>query len=137
MGGMSSLLSSDKPICVSIVICNEVIEDKRTSNKTLVSLFNSIGVPGLPATHARFFIMASLTNLREDLPLAISIKSHSGLEILRVNGAAVGGGDPLAVIDLVVEVLGLSIQEEGVHFVDVLCGDALLGSRRFSVHQRG
>ncbi len=137
MGGMSSLLSSDQPICVSIVICNEIIEDKRTSNKTLVSLFNSIGVASLPATHPRLFLMASLTNLREELPLSVSIKSHSGQEILRVNGAATSGGDPLAVVDLVVEVLGLSIQEEGVHFVDVLAGDMLLGSRRFSVQMMG
>ena len=137
MDGMSSALpsdlSSDQPVCVAIVICNEIIEDKRTSNKTLVSLFNSVGVPALPATHPRLFLMASLTNLREELPVTFSIKGPSGREILRVNGAASSGGDPLAVIDLVVEVLGLPIGEEGVHFVDVLTGDALLGSRRFTV----
>ena len=137
MGGMSSLLSSDQPVCVAIVICNEIIEDKRTSNKTLVSLFNSIGVASLPATHPRLFLMASLTNLREEMPICFSIKGPSGREILRVNGGATSGGDPLAVIDLIVEVLGLSIQEEGVHFVDVLTGDKLLGSRRFSVQKMG
>jgi hypothetical protein len=144
-GGMSSALSSDRssdlssdrPVCVAIVICNEIIEDKRTSNKTLVSLFNSVGVQALPATHPRLFLMASLTNLREQLPVSFSIKSPSGWEILRVNGAASSGGDPLAVIDLVVEVLGLTIGEEGVHFVDVLTGDALLGSRRFTVNRLG
>ena len=137
LGGMSSLLSSDQPICVAIVICNEIIEDKRTSNKTLVSLFNSIGVASLPASHSRLFLMASLTNLREELPITISIKSHTGQEILRVNGTADSGDDPLSVVDLVVEVLGLSLQEEGVHFVDVLTGDRLLGSRRFSVQKMG
>ena len=137
MDGMSSALSSDRPICVAIIICNEIIEDKRTSNNTLVSLFNSVGVPALPTTHPRLFLMASLTNLREELPVSFSIKSPSSREILRVNGAASSGGDPLAVVDLVVEVLGLSLGEEGVHFVDVLAGDALLGSRRFSVQRLG
>jgi len=136
---LSSDLSSDQPVCVAIVICNEIIEDKRTSNKTLVSLFNSVGVQALPATHPRLFLMASLTNLREDLPVSFSIKSPSGREILRVNGAASSGSDPLTVVDLVVEVLGLTIGEEGegVHFVDVLVGDALLGSRRFTVNRLG
>jgi len=134
---LSSDLSSDQPVCVAIVICNEIIEDKRTSNKTLVSLFNSVGVQALPATHPRLFLMASLTNLREDLPVSFSIKSPSGREILRVNGAASSGSDPLTVVDLVVEVLGLMIGEEGVHFVDVLAGDALLGSRRFTVNRLG
>lgn len=132
---MSSALSSDQPVCVAIVICNEIIEDKRTSNKTLVSLFNSIGVQSLPATHPRLFLLASLTNLGADLPVSFSIKSHSGREIMRVDGVTSSGGDPLAVIDLVVEVLGLTLEEEGVHFVDVVSGDALLGSRRFTVQR--
>ncbi len=134
---MSSPFSSDQPLCVAIVICNEIIEDKRTSNKTLVSLFNSIGVQALPATHPRLFLLASLTNIGADLPVSFSIKSHSGHEIMRVNGMASSGGDPLVVIDLVVEVLGLTLGEEGVHFVDVLSGDVLLGSRRFSVQRLG
>jgi len=133
---MTSDLSSDKPICVAIIICNEIIEDKRTSNKTLVSLFNSIGVPSLPATHPRLFLLASLTNLREELPIGFSIKSPSGHELLRIDGRASNGGDPLGVIDLVVEVLGLTLGEEGVHFVDVISGDTLLGSRRFTVARR-
>lgn len=135
MGSMSSRLSSEQPVCVAIVICNEIIEDKRTSNKTLVSLFNSVGVPALPATHPRLFLLASLTNLGADLPVSFSIKSHSGREIMRVDGVASSGGDPLAVIDLVVEVLGLTLEEAGVHFVDVVSGDALLGSRRFTVQR--
>ena len=69
--------------------------------------------------------------------MSFSLKSPSGKELLRINGAANSGGDPLAVIDLVVEVLGLVLGEEGVHFVDVLSGEALLGSRRFTVARQG
>ncbi len=130
---MRSDLSSDTPVCVAIVICNEIIEDKRSSNKTLVSLFNSIGVASLPAMHPRLFLMASLTNLREEIDVSFVIKSPSEKELLRIDGRASSGGDPLPVIDLVVEVLGLTVVEEGVHFVDVLSGDTLLGSRRFTV----
>lgn len=134
---MRSDLSSDTPVCVAIVICNEIIEDKRSSNKTLVSLFNSIGVASLPAMHPRLFLMASLTNLREEIDVSFVIKSPSEKELLRIDGRASSGGDPLPVIDLVVEVLGLTLAEEGVHFVDVLSGDTLLGSRRFTVQRLG
>ena len=130
---MNGTLSSDRPVCVAIVICNEIIEDKRTSNKTLVSLFNSINVAALPAMHPRLFLMVSLTNLREEIPVSFVIKSPSEKELMRMDGRVSGGGDPLAVIDLVVEVLGLTVGEEGVHFVDVVSGDTLLGSRRFTV----
>jgi hypothetical protein len=127
----------DAPVCVAIVICNEIIEDKRTSNKTLVGLFNSVGVSALPATHPRLFLLASLTNVHGELPVSFSVRSHSGRELLRVEGSANSGGDPLAVVDLVLEVLGLTVHEEGVHFVDVLSGDSLLGSRRFTVTRQG
>ncbi len=50
----------EKPICVSLIICNEVIEDKRSGNKTLVGLFNSVMAPALPVVHPRMFVMASL-----------------------------------------------------------------------------
>ena len=52
----------EKPTCIAIIICNEVIEDKRTNNKTLVSLFNGISTPSLPAAHPRLFVMASFTS---------------------------------------------------------------------------
>ena len=130
---MKNKTASDKPVCVAIIICNEVIEDKRSSNKTLVSLFNSIAVSALPAMHPRLFLMASLTNLGEDEPISFSVKSPSGKEIMHMDGSASSDGDRLGSIDLVVEVLGLTVGEMGVHSVDVLSGDTLLGSRRFSV----
>lgn len=133
---MSQPPAADPPVCVAVIICNEIIEDKRTSNKTLVSLFNAIAVPALPATHPRLFLLASLTDIRDDVPVSFSIRGPSGREALRIDGVAGSGGDPLAVVDLVVEVLGLVVTEEGVHFVDVLTGDTLLSTRRFTVTRR-
>ena len=47
------LFESPRLICVSLIVCNEVIEDKRSGNKTLVGLFNGIMTPRLPASHPR------------------------------------------------------------------------------------
>ncbi len=133
---MNNDVSSDTPVCVAIIICSDIIEDKRTSNKTLVGLFNSITVPSLPAMHPRLFLLASLTNLGEDEPISFSVKSPSGKEILHMDGSASSDGDRLGAIDLVVEILGLTVGELGIHSVDVLSGDTLLGSRRFTVLQQ-
>ena len=130
---MSINNSSDTPLCVAIIICNEIIEDKRTSNKTLVSLFNSISVTALPAMHPRLFFFASVTKVVGDQPLSFTITSPSGKEILRADGAVSSGGDPEAVIDLTLEVLGLTVGEEGVHALNVVSGETVLGSRSFSV----
>ena len=133
---MMSNLSSDKPVCVAIIICNDIIEDKRTSNKTLVGLFDSLAVPSLPAMQPRLFLMASLTNLGENEPISFSVKSPTGKEILHMDGEASSEGERLGTIDLVVEVLGLTVGELGIHSVEVLAGDTLLGSRRFTVQRQ-
>jgi hypothetical protein len=134
---MSAPLDEDEreqPICIAVIICNEIIEDKRTNNKTLVSLFNGIGVTQLPTVHPRMFLMASLTNGMGRFVLSFRIKSPSDRELARFDGEAIFG-DPLMVVDIVVEIQGLQLEEVGTYFVDVLSGDHPLGHRRFNVHR--
>ena len=129
-------LGKEKPTCIAIVICNEVIEDKRTNNKTLVGIFNRIQTPQLPALHFRMFIMASLTNGIGNWPITFRISDPSGKEILKLTGEG-NFADPLAVLDIVVEVRGMQITKEGVHFVDLCVGDGYdqMAQRRFFVER--
>jgi Family of unknown function (DUF6941) len=122
----------ERPFCVAIVICNEVIEDKTTSNKTLVSCFNTIGAPGLPCQHPRMFVMASMTDGRGRWPVTFRITGPSGPVIMQVQGEA-HFANPLDVVDLVLQVRGLQLTEEGEHRVEVLIGGVPRASRRFSV----
>lgn len=122
----------DQPICVSVIICNEIIEDKRTNNKTLVSLFNSMTVTALPAFRPSMAIMVSLTNGLGKWPIAIVIKSPSDKEIARIQ-FEVAFRDPIAVDDYSFTLQMLPLPEEGVYFVDVVCGNYPLGHRRFTV----
>lgn len=131
---MSNDLGSDKPICAAIVVCNEIIEDKRTNNKTLVSLFNTIGVPAVPFVYPRLFIMASLTNLRGRIPIEFRITSPSNTQLFRAEGEAMSD-DPLIVLDLLLEVIGLPLPEFGTYFIDVFSGHSQLGNRRINVTQ--
>lgn len=120
------------PTCISVVICNEIIEDKRTNNKTLVSLFNSIVVKNVPTTHPRMFVMASLTDARGQWPISFIVRSPQGEDLVRFEAQAVFY-NPVSVVDISVEILGLSLPELGVYFVDVMTDTYPLGSRRFTV----
>ncbi|MCS6861187.1 MAG: hypothetical protein NZT92_12795 [Abditibacteriales bacterium] len=131
-GKSFSPMGKEKPICVAIVICNEIIEDKTTNNKTLVSLFSAIQVSSLPTQHPRMFIMASFTSGHGKFPISFRITSPSGQELMRIDGEA-DFVDPLATYDFVVEVRSLVLHEEGVHTVDVLVGGEPLAGRRFNV----
>jgi hypothetical protein len=123
----------EQPMCIAVVICSDIIEDRRTGNKTLVNLFNGIGVSQVPIFHSRMFLMASLTNAIGRFKLTFRIKDPSDRELARFDGDAVFP-DPLSVVDIVVELQGLQIIQEGIHFVDVLSGDHPLGHRRFNVY---
>ncbi len=127
-----SPMGKEKPICVAILICNEIIEDKATNNKTLVSLFNAIQAPTLPTQHPRMFIMASFTSGLGRFPVSFRITSPSGRELICLNGEA-DFTDPLMTYDFVVEVRSLLLHEEGVYVVDVIVGGEPLAARRFSV----
>lgn len=122
----------ERPICVALVICDVVIEDKRTGNKTLVGLFSNIVAPNMPAVHPRMFLMASLTSGRGTWPFTFRITAPSGREILRMQETT-RFIDPLAVHDLIVELRNLPLEETGVHFVDLLLLDSPVANRRFTV----
>ncbi len=125
-------IDNEAPICLAINICNEVIVDARTNNKSLISCFNGIVTQSLPATHPRMFIMASLTNVFANSEITISARDPNYQEIMQFR-AQIAASDPLAVHDLIVEVHNLQIPIGGTYFVDVLYQEKLLAERRFIV----
>lgn len=135
-GGAPSPFEADrqreKPICVALVVCNEVIEDKRSGNKTLVGLFNGILTSSLPAVHPCMYLMASLTSGTGEWAFAFRIMAPSGSEVMRMQDT-VRLADPLLAHDLVVEVRNLPLEEAGVYFVDLLLAGQPILSRRFTV----
>lgn len=131
---MAESYGSECPTCVAMIICNEIIEDRWTNNKSLIGLFSTISTPGLPAQHSRMFIMASLTDGRGEWPFVLRIESPNGEELFKAEGQLFFD-DPLVVHDVVMEVRGLPLPEAGEYHVWLVCGTRLLGSRRFAVVQ--
>ena len=125
-------LGRECPTCVAIVICNEVIEDKWTNNKSLIGLFNSVSAQQLPAHHPRMFVMVSLTDGRGEWNVVIEIAGPSGQPLFKAEGQ-MRFDDPIAVHDLVVEVRGLPLPEEGEYYVGLTASGRFLVSRRFTV----
>ncbi|MDR3707643.1 MAG: hypothetical protein P4L33_05045 [Capsulimonadaceae bacterium] len=124
----------DSPLCVLLAICNDVIEDKTTNNKTLVNLFNGITAQSVPARHPKMCLVASITNIRSKVPVRFSVLGPSGSEVLSANGEA-NGNNPLEVLDIVVQLLGFPLPEFGEYRIELTSGDKYLMSRKFTVMQ--
>jgi hypothetical protein len=129
-----SNMSFDAPIVVATMLCNEVIEDVRSRNKSAIGIFNAVNTAVLPAVHPRMFVFVSVTNVKGFGEFSIVLRSPSGKALVDIQGQ-IEQADPVAVYDLVVELLGVPLEEEGVHFVDVMHKGTILGGRRFTVLQ--
>jgi hypothetical protein len=126
----------DLPVCVATVLCDQVIEDVRSRNKSAIGIFNAIQTAQLPATHPRMYAMVSVTNVAGTVEIQMVLRSPSGKSVVNLEGK-IEHGEPLATYDLVIELLGIPIEEEGVYFLDVMNGQNHLGGRRFSVVRQG
>jgi hypothetical protein len=126
------LENNECPVCLAINICNEVIVDARTNNKSLISCFNGIVTQQLPAMHPRMFIMVSVTNVFQNADITISARDPQYNEVMQFK-AHISASDPFAVHDLIVEVHNLQLPLPGTYFVDVIYNETLLSERRFIV----
>jgi hypothetical protein len=122
----------EPPYCVALILCDTVLEDQRTSNKSLIGLFNQITAPVLPALHGQLFLVASLTSGRGTWEFSLQMTAPSGKTLFSMRDT-IPFDDPHAVHDIVVEVRNLTFEEEGVHFVDLFIGSRPLANRRFTV----
>lgn len=129
-------IGRERPRCIAVLICNEVIEDVRTRSKTLVGLFDTIHAHSLPAVHPRMFIMAQFTDGVGEWPVSFRISGPENDEIALLDGTA-KITDPLSVLDIVFDLHGLPLRTEGVHFVDVHIAGEHAAGRRFNVTTGG
>ncbi len=120
------------PVCVSTLVCNEVIEDKRSGNKTVVGIFNAIGTTQLPATHPRMTVMASVTNADREIPVTLVLRGPEGKEMLRAE-ARVPARGPGDVVDLLFELNSITFNEHGDYLFEVVHEENTIGARKFIV----
>src|SRR5579884_2503906 len=109
---MSKDFFSGGPVSVATLVCNEIIEDKRTGNKTVVGIFNAIGASQLPATHPRMNVMASVTNAPNEIQVTLVLRGPEGKEMLKAD-ATVPARGPGDVVDLVFELNNVTFNEYG------------------------
>jgi hypothetical protein len=130
------MAARETPKCVALIVCNDVIEDKRTNNKTLVGIFNAIGSSGVPCTHDRMVVFASLSDGVGVWGIELRLFAPSGDELLRVGGE-ITFPDPHTVEDLVFELRGVQLPDAGTYFAVLFADGGPVGERRFDVRVDG
>ncbi len=133
---MDTHRSAATPTLVSLLVCDQVIDDKLSNKKSAIGIFNTILVPKVPATIHQMAILASLTEISGRVELELRLVRDSDNMVLFSGRGAVEAPNPLAVVDLLFAMQGIKIPEAGQYAFELLAGGELLGRRRFQLWVR-
>jgi hypothetical protein len=133
---MSDHPSVAVPTLVSLLICDQVIDDRFTNKKSAIGLFNRVVVPAVPAKIHRVVVLASLTEITGRTPLELRLVRDADNSVLFRTHGRVEAPNPLATVDLLFNMQGVRIDEAGQYAFELLSSGELLGRRRFQVMVR-
>jgi hypothetical protein len=123
-------MKKPKPKYLAMLICDYVLRDAETQNKSLIGLFNRINAKKFPVRHDRLHVFVSLTNGHGSYESSLRIRRADGTVILKLDGK-IEMGDPLAVAEMNFQIRGLQVPEPGRYVVEFLCDGEVLVDRLF------
>ena len=123
-----------QPECLAMIVCDDVIEDKRTNKKTIYNAFNQIWSRKFPARHGKLAVFLSLTNGHGEVPFDLQFIGGAADKPLCGLKGTVKFPDPLTVVDMVLTMAGLPLPKEGVYAFRLLLGDRIARERRILVN---
>ena len=130
-------MTATKPVpkSLGILICDSVIDDRETGKKTLVGIFNTIGVIKLPCVHPELHVFVSLTDGYGAYKAKLScVNLDSGDKVFEIQGD-IKFEDPNTIVDLNFALKGLVFHQLGIHDFDFYCDAQPIVSRKFTVSQ--
>ena len=128
------MASADKPIGIALIICDRVITDAVTHEKTLVSTFNRLLANIFPCVHPRMTIFVAVTNGRGTAEAEIRCinESEQNAQIFGMKGA-IPFSDPNHVVEMSFQFNNVTFPKPGLHSVEFLCDGELILQSRFEV----
>jgi len=128
------MASADKPIGIALIICDRVITDAVTHEKTLVSTFNRILAPSFPCVHPRMTIFVAVTNGRGTTEAEIKCvnESDQNATIFGMKGS-IPFSDPNHVVEMSFQFNNVAFPKPDLHGIEFLCDGELILQRRFEV----
>jgi hypothetical protein len=106
---MSKHPSLATPTLVSLLICDQVIDDRLSNKKSAIGLFNAVLVPAVPTRIHRLTVMATLTEISGRTPLQLRLMRDEDNSVLMQTQGHVDAPNPLAMVDLVFAMQGVPI----------------------------
>ncbi len=75
-----------KPKYLAMLLCDYLIMDAETRNKSLIGIFNTINAAKFPVRHDRMHVFVALTDGHGVYSASLKVKNARGEEILSLDG---------------------------------------------------
>jgi hypothetical protein len=122
---------TEKPIGVAIIVCDKVITEVGTGNKTIVSTFNNIRTANFPCIHPYMAVYVALSNSVGVKPINLLLK-FGEKTLIRVGGK-ITFPDRNAVVEIIFNLVGVPFTEAGAYCFEIHADDEYIFESRFSV----
>ncbi|HTI70554.1 MAG TPA: hypothetical protein VMF06_11350 [Candidatus Limnocylindria bacterium] len=125
---------TEKPIGVALVVCERVIIEDQTKNKTLVSIFNNISVRGFPCRHDRLCAYVALTNGQGTNKVSLVLKLiEDGSKVFSADGQ-VAFQDVHQTVEVIFNIRDFMFYKPGAYAFEVYADDEYVFESRFTVN---
>lgn len=128
----------DHPKLQAIVLADRIYTEQHTGKKIIAGTFNTLSSPEFPCDyHTTTFAYICATNVRGRAPMHLRYVDLKTNEILFRSGQfELSSKDPLASIELIVEVPPFPMPHPGVFVFEVVSREEPIGSYRILVNKR-
>lgn len=121
------------PSVVSLIVCDQILDDRLSNKKSAIGLFNTILVSTLPVRVPPISVMAAVTSIRGRVDLELRlVRDADDLVVLSTSGA-IEAASPLATVDLVFTLQNIQFPTAGQYAFEILAGAALLSRRKLHI----
>ena len=122
-----------KLISLSMVICDAVIDDRRTGKKSLIGIFNNVITPVIPSVSPRLNVFIAITEGHGDYVGKIRcLKVGTEQEIFGMEGPF-KFSDPRQILEFNFEIVGLVFPDYGDYRFEFLANNEPVTARKFTV----
>lgn len=127
---------SELPIGLALLVCDTVIEDRRSMKKSLIGLFSQINVPKLPYSHPGMYLFVALTGGSGDYPCELLCEHVESSEKVFALRCKVSFKTPYDVAELVFALRALRFTQPGRYWIKVMIDSMPLMMRPLVVNCR-
>jgi len=127
-------MSKEIPIGVALMLCDRVITDAVTQEKTLVATFSQLHSVSFPCMHPRLTVFVAITNGRGTIDTEVRcINETEQNSVVFAMKGAIQFNNPNDVVEMGFQFNNLVFQKPGLHSIQFLCEGELILQRRFQL----